>query len=140
MTDKQDGSATDKEEGSVVATGGFILNAGKAIQDGIKQILGINSDDDRIWRIKWEPKMFPTPGEIPGYYVLYNKSNDAKYSVSAEAPSGARNRWHAFYEQKSERLDSPYEPKSDEQKPFIVRWRAGQRRISRVRKRKVWGQ
>jgi hypothetical protein len=54
VADKQDGSATDKEDGSVVATGGLILNTVKAIQDGIKRMVGATASDDAIWRIKWE--------------------------------------------------------------------------------------
>lgn len=140
MIDKQDGSATDKSEGSAVATGGFILDAVKAIQQAGRWIVGASAGDDAIWRIEWVGEITFGQRDIPGYYVLRNKSNAAKYSVSVEAPSGERNTWPAIYEKKSERLDSPYEPKSDEQKPFIVRWRVGQGRFSRVRKRKVWGQ
>jgi hypothetical protein len=141
VTDKQDSSATDKPEGSAVAAGGLILNAVKAIQEVGKWIVGTTAGDDEIWRIEWKDKItFGVADDIPGYYVLHNKSNAGKYKVSAEAPSGKRNTWHAIYEQSAKRLDSPYEPKSDEQKPFIVRWRAGQGRFSRVRKRTVWGQ
>jgi hypothetical protein len=138
VTDKQDGSATDKPDGSVVATGGLILSTVKAIQDGINRVVGTGTSDDAIWRIRWESIMFAGHDAIPGYYALRNRSNAAKYSVSVEGPSGGRNTWHAIYEQQSRKLDSPYEPQSDEQISFIVRWRAGQGRFSRVRKRKVW--
>jgi hypothetical protein len=143
VTDNQNGSATDKQDGSATAIGGLIFSAAKAAQDGINRVKGAKITDDATWRIRWEPRITfgGGPGEKPGYYVLRNISNAAKYSVSAEAPSGARNTWPAIYEQDSEKLDSPYEPRSesDELKPFVVRWRAGQGRFSRVRKSKVWG-